>query len=154
MDAAMILVLFLIAWIDWKTMEIPDQLNGIILVLAVLSGFCGESLIWTERFMGALCVSLPMYLMNRMIEDAFGGGDIKLCFGIGWYLGWKRMLTGGFLACMFGGLYASYLLISGKVHVGEGAHMAFGPALCAGFIIAILYGDTLLTWYMRLIWGV
>lgn len=153
-DAAVILVLCRIAWIDQKTMEIPDKLNGVVAAFAVLSSFLGSDLDWKVRAIGACCISMPMYLGNCLMKDAFGGGDIKLCFGMGWYLGWKRMLVGAFLACMIGGIQASYLLISGKVRMGEGTHMAFGPALCAGFMIALLYGDHLFTWYMGLIFGV
>lgn len=150
---AVIVALLLIAWIDQKTMEIPDWLNGTILGLGILATFCGDDFEWSERLIGACCVSVPMYLMNLVIEDAFGGGDIKLTIGMGWYLGWKMMLVGSFLACMFGGLQATYLLIFGKVTMGERTHMAFGPALCAGFIIALLYGEEILTWYLGLFLG-
>lgn len=153
-DAAVILVLCRIAWIDQKTMEIPDKLNGVIAAFAVLSSFLGSDLNWSVRIIGACCVSIPMYLLNWLIEDAFGGGDIKLCIGMGWYLGWKNMLVGAFLGCMIGGLQASYLLITGKARVGEGTHMAFGPALCTGLSLALLFGDALLIWYMGLIFGV
>ena len=84
------------------------------------------------------------------IPGAFGGGDIKLTFVMGLYLGWKKVLLGMFLAVLIGGAEASWLLLTGKVKVGEGAHMAFGPALCLGFILAGWWGDVLVSSYLNL----
>jgi len=112
--------------------------------------FIEPEILIKDRLLGAICVSLPMYLMILWIPESFGGGDVKLTFAMGLYQGVRRTLTGTFLAILIGGLYAVYLLASGKAKAGEGAHMAFGPALCIGFVVSRLWGDQILSWYFQL----
>ena len=145
-----VIILALIAWTDWKTMEIPDWMNLSLAVCAVINMFIENNVSVFERVIGAFCVSVPMYLLILRIPAAFGGGDIKLTSAIGLYLGWKKTLTGTFLAFLIGGLQGSYLLVSGKAKRGEGAHMAFGPALCIGYAAAMFAGNEILQWYLSL----
>ena len=143
-------LLVMIAVIDFKTMEIPDKLNLALGVCALCSIWMDVDIGLMDRLLGAVCVSLPMFLTCMVIPGAFGGGDIKLVFVMGLYLGWKSLLTGVFLGFLLGGMQALYLLLSGKVKAGKGAHMAFGPALCVGMVIAMFRGKELLGWYFGL----
>ena len=143
-------LLVMIAVIDFKTMEIPDELNLALGVCALCAACMDSDIGLAARLIGAVSVSVPMLLMCMAIPGAFGGGDIKLVFVMGLYLGWKLLLTGVFLAFLIGGIQAFYLLLSGKAKAGEGAHMAFGPALCVGMIIAMFWGNGLLSWYFGL----
>ncbi len=145
-----VILMAAIAWIDRKTMEIPDELNFLVIICGVASIWIAPKISMFSRIVGAFLVSVPMVFMIRLIPDSFGGGDVKLVFGAGLCLGWKGLLVGTFFAFLIGGFQAMYLLISGKAKVGEGAHMAFGPALCIGFLIAQFYGDALINWYLHL----
>jgi len=143
------ILLFVIAMVDWKTMEIPDELNGMLGILSGISLWFMPEVSIPDRIIGAICVSVPMYLLCVLIPDAFGGGDIKLVFVMGFFLGWKKVLAGMFLAIMIGGMQALYLLIRKNVKAGENAHMAFGPALCVGMIISMFWGDRLIFGYFN-----
>lgn len=142
-----VIMLIYIAIVDAKTMEIPDQCNVILGIFAVISLWCNPEIGLQERIIGAFCISVPMYALCILIEDAFGGGDIKLVFVMGFYLGWKLVLTGMFLAVLFGGMQAVYLMKRKNIKAGENAHMAFGPALCIGMIIALFWGNELISLY-------
>ena len=61
---------------------------------------------------------------------------------------WQLTLVGFFLALLLAGAQAVWLLGTGRAKRGEGAHMPFGPALCAGFWLALLWGKPLLDWYL------
>lgn len=139
-----------IGWIDQKTMEIPDLLTAILGVFALvdLAFFFGPSL--ADRGIGAICIAFPMYLVCRMIPGAFGDGDILLLAVMGFYLGWKAVLAGVFTGFLIGGMEACFLLMTGRVKWGENSHIAFGPALCTGLIIALFFGDTMVSWYLGL----
>ena len=150
LDFVVIVLLIKIAWTDYKTMEIPDKWNVMLGMCGVAAFVVPQELSVLERIMGACCVSVPMYLLTVWIPGAFGGGDIKLTFVMGLYLGWKTVLFGTFIAILFGGMQALGLLVTGKVKMGEGVHMAFGPALCLGFILAHWWGDRMLSWYFGL----
>jgi len=141
-------VLLYIAVVDAKTMEIPDECSFLLGILAFISIWVEPEISMTDRIIGACCISVPMYMLCLLISNAFGGGDIELTFVMGFYLGWENMLVGMFLAVLVGGMQASNLLIGGKVKAGENAHMAFGPALCVGMIIAMFWGEELLSWYI------
>lgn len=150
LDVIVIVLLVKIAWTDYKTMEIPDRWNLFLSVCGFAAIFINSEISVLERIVGAFCVSVPMFLVTALIPGAFGGGDIKLTFSMGLHLGWKRLLLGTFAAIMIGGMQALYLLATGKAKVGEGAHMAFGPALCIGFFLANWWGEVLINWYLGL----
>ena len=146
--AAVSILLFAVAWVDFKTMEIPDVLFMALGVCAFVSVWVFPEIPVSERFIGAVCVSAPMYLLCRFMEGAYGEGDMLLLLLMGFYLGWRVLLAGTFLGFFFGGMEACFLLGIRKVRFGEHAHMAFGPALCAGFLVAQFCGQELIGWYM------
>ena len=141
-------VLFLIALQDAYTMEIPDLYSLLLCLpaLAALWAFPETGL--AARLIGAVCVSLPLLLITLAVPGAFGGGDIQLMAVCGFLLGWKQCLAGFFLALLIAGAQAVFLLASGRAKAGQGAHMPFGPALCAGCFLSLLWGGPLVAWYM------
>lgn len=141
-----------VSLIDWDTMEIPDELNATVFLIGVLAaagdifGLTGSIL--AERLIGMICVSFPMFLLILLIPDSFGGGDVKLMCGIGFFLGWKKCILSFALAVMAGGIYGGCLLAAGKKKRKD--HFAFGPFLCGGAAAACLFGDRILEWYLNL----
>jgi leader peptidase (prepilin peptidase)/N-methyltransferase len=57
-------------------------------------------------------------------------------------LGWKLELVATILAIIIAGVYAIVLLCQRKKKMQE--HFAFGPFLCMGMAIAILWGEKLI----------
>lgn len=143
-------LLAVIAWTDYHTMEIPDGLNLTLGLCALAAVPVFPEIALMQRCVGAFCVFIPMFLLCLVIDDAFGGGDLKLVFVMGFYLGWRACLAGVFIGFLIGGLQAAFLLVSGRARYGERTHMAFGPALCAGFLVALIYGRQLFDWYFGL----
>ena len=117
-------ILLSIALIDAETQTIPDRLN---FALAV----CG----------------VPMFLLCLAIDGAFGGGDIKLMAAAGLFLGWQNTLLAMFFGILGGGVYGMYLLATKKADKKD--HFAFGPFLCAGIVLAMLFGEPVLGWYCQ-----
>ena len=50
-----------------------------------------------------------------------------------------------FLGILSGGLYGIWLLAAKRADKKD--HFAFGPFLCAGIVIAMLFGEPILQWY-------
>lgn len=141
------MILVAVSMIDLDTMTIPNSLVIACLVIAVMSiPFVEVSMV--ERIIGFFIVSTPLFLMNLVIPDCFGGGDIKLVAVCGLMLGWIQVLVGMFIAIVIAGLYAGYLLLRRKVTGKD--HIAFGPYICFGMYVALLYGENLLNWYLNL----
>lgn len=143
--AAAAFVLLTAALIDHDTQEIP---NGCSVALLL----CGVAAIWLQpqiglvaRLIGVFVVSVPLLLLSLWKPGAFGGGDIKLVGAAGLLLGYAHTLFGFFVAILLGGGYAVYLLACKKTQ--KGAHMAFGPYLSAGILVALLFGADILIWY-------
>ena len=151
-----LVLLAAVSLIDWNTMEIPDKLSAAVLavgILAALWDWFGMKMNLSqpevtlyERLLGLFCVSLPMEVLIRLIPGSFGGGDVKLMAGIGFFLGWKNCLLGFVLAVIGGGSYGGWLLLAGKKSRKD--HFAFGPFLCAGAAASCLFGGQILAWYL------
>lgn len=141
-------ILFLVALTDIRTMEIPNKYVLAILVLGVVSLAVTPDCRIGDHLVGMVCVSVPLAVVTFAIPGAFGGGDIKLMGACGLLLGWRMSLLSLFLAIVTGGSYGIYLLLSGRK--GRKEHFAFGPFLCAGMVVSVLWGERLLGWYLGL----
>ena len=141
------MILVAITMIDFDTMTIPNSLVIACLVVCVLYYPFNHNSLW-ECLIGFFIVSGSMYLMNLIIPDCFGGGDIKLIAVCGLMLGWKLVLVGMFIAVIIAGCYAGYLMLTHKVD--KKGHIAFGPYICFGMFVSLLYGNELLSWYLAL----
>lgn len=148
-------VLTIIAFIDMDTMEIPPSLNLIILGLGIISlilnliGVQKSDISIIDRLIGAVCVSGFLLIVTILVKGAFGGGDIKLMAAAGVLLGWKGVLT-GFLIGLFIGAAIGIVLIARRKKGGK-EHMPFGPSLCIGLVLAVLFGQQLVNWYIDLL---
>ncbi|MSU76352.1 prepilin peptidase [Patescibacteria group bacterium] len=78
-----------------------------------------------------------------------GGGDIKLGALIGLILGWPYALVAIILSYLIGTFYAVVLLASRRADMKSS--IAFGPAMVAGYFIAVFYGDVIVHWYQGLV---
>lgn len=142
--------LLLIALYDGLTMEIPDRYTLYLCIPTLISLFVFPQISLTQRLIGVICISLPMLLINLLIGGAFGGGDVQLMAVCGFLLGWQLTLVGFFFGLIIGSIQGIALLASGKAKIGEGAHMPFGPALCAGCYLSLLFGTPVLMSYLSL----
>ena len=145
--ALMFSVFLVISVIDFRTYEIPFCLNAAILVLAAVR------LIWEQKnivnhIIGFVSVSgfmLVCLIVGRKLKgiDAFGGGDIKLTAAAGLFLGAEEVILGFLAGCVLGAvIHTVRMKVSGEDHV-----LAFGPYLCGGMFIAMLFGHEIIDWY-------
>lgn len=144
---AIIMILLTIAMIDFKEMIIPDGLI-ITLFILILIKMSFSSCYLIEHILGMFCISSIMYLMNFIIKDCFGGGDIKLMMAAGFLLGIKSTILAFLIAVLIGGLYAGYLLLS-KKNINN-KYMPFGPFLCIGIFLAMFYGQKIIFYYQQI----
>lgn len=137
--------------IDERTQEIPFALNVVIGVLGIIRIlFDREHLL--DYLIGFFCVSvfmLTILIIGRAVRgvDAFGGGDIKLMAAAGLFVGWKEVILAFFIGCILGAvIHTIRMKVGGKERV-----LAFGPYLCAGLTIAMLFGMNIINWYVSLL---
>lgn len=143
-------IFIVISVIDWRTYEIPFSLNVAIFVIAVIRLLIYRENIF-EYILGFFIVSgfmLIVLLIGRKIAgvDAFGGGDIKLMAAAGLLVGAKLVVLAFVIGCILGAVIHSIRMrISEQDHV-----LAFGPYLCAGLFVAMLFGNEMIIWYLTL----
>lgn len=145
-------VLIAVAFTDIDTKTIP---NGYVIalliagvVLLLVSDMIGDNVPWYARIIGFFAISLPMYVIVLIKNNAFGGGDIKLMAACGLILGWKNLLCGFFFGVLCAGVYAIIALV--KKDAGMKSEFAFGPYLSLGIAAALLYGTQIVSWYTSL----
>ena len=146
-------VITVISFVDMATMEIPPELNWIVLGLGIVSTVLTltgiSELTIVQRLVGLVCVSGFMLLLTIIVKGAFGGGDIKLMAAAGLLLGWKGILT-SFIFGLFLGAAIGVVLLARRKKGGK-EHMPFGPSLCAGLVAASIFGSQLIDWYINVI---
>ena len=98
---------------------------------------------------GALIFGGFLFTVAFIAPAGMGGGDVKLAFVLGTFLGYHGgvgvTLVGMFLSFLLGGVIGIAMLMRGE---GRKAQIPFGPFLAAGTVLAILWGRSILDWYL------
>lgn len=79
--------------------------------------------------------------------DAMGLGDVKLLFGVGAFLGWRLTLLTIFLGAFTGALAGIVVVLRQKDRDLQ-TQIPFGIFLGIGSIVAMLFGERLIQWYL------
>ena len=75
-----------------------------------------------------------------------GGGDVKLMATCGLLLGWKVILVSFVIGCLLGSIIHSIrMAIEGKDKL-----LALGPYLAMGVYVGMLFGPTIIDFYLSL----
>ena len=150
---ALFSALLVMGFIDARTMEIPNGIVIFILVLAVIRAALQIFLYkagWLDFVLGPVIMGGVFFAILLLTEGrAMGGGDVKLMFAIGLFLGLKLTLFGLVAACAVGSVIHLTLMAVKKV----GRQLAFGPYLAMGFAISALWGNYFLDWYFGRFFG-
>ncbi|MPM96161.1 Type 4 prepilin-like proteins leader peptide-processing enzyme [bioreactor metagenome] len=89
-----------------------------------------------------------MLLIFILSRGGMGAGDVKLSFVLGLWLGLKASIVCLMLAFILGGVIGVLLLATGIKQRKD--PIPFGPFLCLGAFISLLYSPYLIYYYWRL----
>ena len=136
-------LLALVTVSDIKDKKIPNKYIIAMLGLGIVAAMFNPDMAPWERVVGFFAVSAPLFLINMIAPGSFGGGDIKLMAASGIFLGFQLILLSFLMAIFAGGIFVAWLLlVKNKEKKGR---FPFGPFLCVGMGIALLFGDMLLS---------
>jgi len=150
------LILLFIFIYDYRYLIIPDWTVATLAIMAllyrialVLSGIMRpEDFFWTV--FGAVAASGFFYAIWIITKHkGIGFGDIKLAAPLGLLMGWPVVWVGLWLASVIGAIVGLTLITAGKAKFGK--PIPFGPFLIIGTLLALVWGDTLISWYATLI---
>lgn len=119
-----------------------SQLAGYPLWLVSLGGALFGSLIGG----GSLWLVGAIWKAFRGV-DAMGLGDVKMMLGVGALLGWRLAILTIFLGAFVGAMIGIVLVLKQKDRNLQ-MQLPFGIFLGIGAIVAILWGDRLILWYL------
>lgn len=133
--------------IDMRTFEIPPAFNWFIGGLGVIRLLLDwqQAAVYVIGFFSVSLFLLFIYWLTK--GNGIGGGDIKLMTAAGLLLGWKRIILAFFAGCIL----ASVIHLIRMKAFGAENKLAMGPYLSAGILIAALFGDQMITWYLGLL---
>lgn len=121
---------------DIKRMEIDNEPLILGLVFIVFYSICGfDNLTIANRIYGFWLGGLIFYLLA--IIGSMGGGDIKLMFVIGYFIGLRLTIISIYFSFVIGALIGIWYLIKKKKKLNS--NIPFGPAISLGTIITILF---------------
>jgi leader peptidase (prepilin peptidase)/N-methyltransferase len=125
-------------------LSLPGTVAGLVLA-ALQDRFSGAVLAaFVDAGVILLIVVASEWILKR---QGMGMGDVKLAAMIGAFLGWPVGPVALYLGFLAGGLVAVLLLLL-RVR-GRRDPIPFGPALAAGALLALFWGDTIWRWYWR-----
>jgi len=115
---------------DLRTRTIPDTVS-IALVALGLAATCWRwhDVSWSQLGIGlgvGFAIGAALFYLGAM-----GGGDAKLCAGLGAVCGWPRVLEVLFATALFGGVLSYWAKRRGK------ESLPYAPAIAAGYVATV-----------------
>ena len=131
--------------IDFRTYEIANGFSYFICGLGIVKVATDLSH-WADHVIGFISAYVVLRLLYEVSRGgAIGGGDVRLMAATGLLLGWKANLLAFLLGCIIGSIvHPIRMKVSKEVHM-----LAMGPYLSVGVMIAALWGNEFIAWYLR-----
>jgi leader peptidase (prepilin peptidase)/N-methyltransferase len=148
MQAVFYSVLIVVFFIDLDHQIIPNRLVLILLGMALIMQVLGPAIGLREALWGGLLGGALFLLLAVISRGGMGGGDIKLVAAFGLWFGWMKLLPLLFFAFLGGGTVGALLLLTGVKKRKDG--IPFGPFLVFAAFVVTVWGDRILSWYLRL----
>jgi leader peptidase (prepilin peptidase)/N-methyltransferase len=144
-------ILIVISMIDLQHQIIPDGLVITLFILGALNASYRIFLLhdhWYPYVIGIFAASVPLLILGLIYPDGLGGGDVKFMAAAGLFVGWKTILLGLFLGNVIALLCVVVLFFRKKA--GRKTQIPFGPFLSLGIVCAIIFGQQLISLYVKL----
>lgn len=136
---------------DLKFFIIPDKVLFPAMIVVFLYQLFSSFIFlnFSPLWAGLLSCSffLAIFLISR--GNWMGFGDVKLSFFMGLFLGVSNVMVALFLAFFIGAIIGVGLIFSGDKKLKS--EIPFGPFLITGTIVALFYGQQIVSWYTHLL---
>lgn len=134
---------------DIKHYIIPDKVLFPTIIITFLYQLIFNSTLIINYILAGLGVAAFFCVIFIVSKGTWiGFGDCKLAVLLGLLLGFPDILTGLFLAFLFGVIIGLILMYYKKK--GLKSEVPFAPFLISGTFLAMLFGDNIVQWYLGL----
>ena len=137
-----------LAFIDFDETYIPDRFNITIFICGLILLIFTKDITILDRIIGLFAISVPLLIVSK-VSDGMGEGDVKLFAACGLLLGWKLILLTMLMSSVMAALVGVFLIVTKKAN-GKTA-IPFGPYIAVAVAISYLFGNNIITWYLRLL---
>ena len=144
------LCLITLAGIDVNEKLLPDQINLPLLWIGLFANINGTFAPLPDAVTGAIAGYLSLwslYWVFKLVtgKEGMGYGDFKLLAALGAWLGWQMLPLIILISSAVGAVIGiAAILLGGQ---DRDLQIPFGPFLAGAGWIALLWGDTIVTWY-------
>lgn len=128
-------ILLITSFIDIRHQIIPNKLVLITLIIGIVLSFIGD-ISFYKALLGMMVGGGLMFIL-ALIPNVLGGGDIKLMFALGAFLGPIKIVWAILLAFIFAAILSIILLIVKIKKKNE--FIPFGPFLALGTLVAYIF---------------
>ena len=139
--------LIVIGCIDYNTTDVYFSTTstgiGIGILFLVINWYL--KLPVKTYFLGAIIGGI-FILLIAVLTGGMGFGDVEICILSGIYIGTKLTVLMLFLSFILGGAVGAILIISKKKSRKD--YIPFGPYISIATMIAVLFGEKIINWYL------
>lgn len=125
-------ILIVVSFIDFQHEIIPNSIVIVTLLVGIVFTFICD--ISFESAIFGMLVGGGILFLLALVPNSMGGGDIKLMFVLGSFLGTQKVLTALFLAFIFAATI-SFLLLVFRIK-GRKDYIPFGPFIAIGCFVS------------------
>lgn len=152
-DWIFVSILLGISLVDLETFEIPDGfiISGIVnwFIFNILTGLLYKKdllAMFKSDLIGGFGIAGGMFIMSIIMDkvlkkESLGGGDIKLFFMTGLYLGLLNEFLALMISCIIGLIF---------VAVRKEDKIPYGPSIAIATVICMFIGNPVISWYLSL----
>ncbi|MDR0930598.1 MAG: prepilin peptidase [Clostridiales bacterium] len=145
--------LIIVSFIDAKTLHIPNSLNLIIFICAILllvlkTYFATSIGVIYTNVAALIFIGGAFFAIASLVENGMGGGDVKLIAACSLLMGISHTL----LAIIIGFFIASVVGIT-RIIINKSNRktlIPLGPYISFGVIVSLLYGNIIINYYLSL----
>lgn len=151
LDGIFLFFLLLISIVDIRCGMIFNRVLFPLAAAGILNVVLVQPENWGSDFIGAMSGGGFLWLLRWLSRGGLGGGDVKLAFVLGIWLGIPGIAAALWMAFTLGGCCAAALLSCRRWQKSDS--IPFGPFLCFGAFILYFYGGMLWYWYGGCFYG-
>lgn len=131
---------------DFREYLLYDEVSLAMLMTGVIRAFNLSTL--DSAALGAFSTGFCFFILYVLARGGMGFGDVKLAAVLGLWLGWAQGLLALLVALWLGSAVAVVLLLLSKGD--RRTAIPFGPYMCVGGFLMLMYGESVMTWYLNL----
>jgi len=145
--------LIVIFFIDLDYQIIPDLITIPGMIIAIAVSWLPNAIGLIPSLIGLLVGGGSLYLIALLGDflfkkESMGGGDIKLAAMLGAFLGWQKIIFIFMSSAVIGLVISVFMMIYSK-KLRKERIVPFGPFIALAAVLAIIYGDVIINYYLE-----